>query len=534
MARTFVRISLATKFRVLFASAVVVIIAAALAAPWWVTERLVDDAAAGEARQITSLGLAEWVQHHPDPAAERGELARYFTGATDGRRGPNFVALGRSQTQPAMDSATRRALRTFRHEPDRKLVLISEREQEGERVYRCFRAVRATAECRRCHHGGDPDARPFQPDQLVGMIDVSFPPAPGALVWWTRGIFAGGGVLAALLAFVILYAIARRTILVPLGSLHELAEGAAEGDLTQRSGLTTGDEFERVGQRFNEMLEAIQTQQGQLRQANRALDLRLSEMAESNVALYEANRIKNEFLANVSHELRTPLNSIIGFAELLAESEDEKRRRHATHILTSARMLLRIINDLLDLAKIEAGKTDVRLERVSVRDLCETLGQLVRPMADKKRLELEVAVAEDLPVVRTDPGKVQQILYNLLSNAIKFTPPGGSVRLSARTVDPADAQLAGGGVAMSVADTGPGIPAADQQLIFEKFRRRDDSITRTHSGAGLGLGIARELANLLGGKLTLESEPGHGATFTLLLPLAPAETAPPEEPPQVP
>ena len=532
MARTFVRISLATKFRVLFASAVVVIIATALAVPWWVTERLVDDAAAGEARQIASLGLAEWVQRHPDPAAERGELARYFTEQAQGRRGPNFVALVPSQTQPAMDSAARRALTTFRHDGDRKLVLISEREQEGERVYRCFRAVRATAQCRRCHHGGDPDAKAFQPDQLVGMIDVSFPPAPGALVWWTRGIFAVGGVMAALLAFAILYSIARRTILVPLGSLHELAEGVAEGDLTQRSSLTTGDEFEQLGQRFNEMLEAIQTQQGQLRQANRALDLRLSEMAESNVSLYEANRIKNEFLANVSHELRTPLNSIIGFAELLAESDDEKRRRHATHILTSARMLLRIINDLLDLAKIEAGKTDLRLERVSVRDLCETLGQLVHPMADKKRLALEVETSPELPILRTDPGKVQQVLYNLLSNAIKFTPPGGSVKLSAAGVEPGDAPIAGGGVAVAVADTGPGIPVADQQLIFEKFRRLDDSITRAHGGAGLGLGIARELANLLGGKLTLESEPGHGATFTLLLPLNPPEAAPPEQPPQ--
>ena len=364
------------------------------------------------------------------------------------------------------------------------------------------------------------------------MIDVSFPPAPGALVWWTRGIFAVGGVLAALLAFAILYSIARRTILVPLGSLHELAEGVAEGDLTQRSSLTTGDEFERLGQRFNEMLEAIQTQQTQLRQANRALDLRLSEMAESNVALYEANRIKNEFLANVSHELRTPLNSIIGFAELLAESDDEKRRRHATHILTSARMLLRIINDLLDLAKIEAGKTDLRLERVSVRDLCETLGQLVRPMADKKRLAMEVETAADLPMLRTDPGKVQQVLYNLLSNAIKFTPPGGSVKLSAAGVALGDAPIAGGGVAVAVADTGPGIPIADQQLIFEKFRRLDDTITRTHGGAGLGLGIARELANLLGGRLTLESEPGHGATFTLLLPLNPPEAAPAEGAPQ--
>ncbi len=527
MAKTFVRISLAAKFRVLFAAAVVVIIAAALAAPWYVSERVLDAAAEESALEITALGLAEWADTHwphlqKDRPVPPSEVARYFTKDHPGRRGPNFVRLPAPGADVELDEATRRALETFRNNPTRQLAVIDEQDAKGERVYRCLRAVRASADCLRCHQGAPGPA--LQPDQLVGLVDVTFPPGPAGLIWWTRGVFAIAAVLAALLAFAILYAIARRIILVPLGSLHHLADRVAEGDLTSRSDVATGDEFEWLGRRFNEMLDAIQTQQEKLRQANRALDLRLSEMAESNVALYEANRIKNEFLANVSHELRTPLNSIIGFGELLSETDDERRRRHATHILTSARMLLGIINDLLDLARIEAGKSEVRREKVSVREVCETLAQLIRPMADKKHLELRLELAEELPVVRTDQGKVQQILYNLLSNSIKFTPPGGSVTVSASVVS----EVGNGpsGVAISVADTGPGIPAADQQLIFEKFRQLDDSMTRVHSGAGLGLAISRDLTALLGGKLVLDSEPGHGATFTLTLPLSA-----PEEPP---
>jgi len=330
-----------------------------------------------------------------------------------------------------------------------------------------------------------------------------------------------GGGLSALLAFVVLYVITKQIILTPVRKLGDLADKVADGDLTSRGQLATGDEFERLSRQFNEMLDAISTQQAQLRQANRALDLRLGEMSESNVALYEANRIKTEFLANVSHELRTPLNSIIGFAELLADTDDERRRRHAGHILTSARMLLRIINDLLDLAKIEAGKTEVRIERVSITGLCETLGQLVRPLADKKRLALAIDLGPDIPMIRTDGGKVQQVLYNLLSNAIKFTPPEGRVTLSAAPRAGADSPLQRDSVVIDVADTGPGISRADQRVIFEKFHRLDSTMTREHGGAGLGLAIASELTALLGGNLSIDSDIGQGATFTVVLPVEP-------------
>ena len=526
MAKTFVRISLATKFRILFATAVLAIIAVALGVPWYFTERLVADAAEQSALQVGRLGLREWTERHAVKPVPESLIAQHFTAEGGGRRGPNFVPLAAGPSVPR-DPDERDAAEAFREDAARTMFVLTEEDPQGRRVYRVLQSVRSTVECAACHDGARAPA--FQANQLVAMMDVTVPPPQGSMIWWTRGVFALGGLLGALLAYFCFAIITRQIVLSPVRRLGILADRVAEGDLSQRVEIATGDEFERIGRRFNEMLVAITSQQERLRQANRALDLRLGELAEANVSLYEANRIKSEFLANVSHELRTPLNSIIGFAELLAETDDAKRKRHAAHILSSARMLLGIINDLLDLARIEAGKIDLRVEKTPVSDLCETLGQLVRPLADKKHLELVVQVAADLPVVRTDPGKLRQVLYNLLSNAIKFTPAGGRVTFSAGNLAEAHSPLAVPSIALSVADTGPGIAAADQERIFEKFNRLDGAMTRETAGAGLGLAISRELTALLGGRITLESKPGHGATFTVILPVAAPDEAPTPE-----
>lgn len=520
MAKSFVRISLATKFRVLFAAAALAIIVAALALPWYFTERLSEAAVERSAGEIARLALHEWEQNRQVAPLAQSDVARYFTAGDDRRYGLDFVSLlpGDKDTE-VMAAAVRRAVSLFGSEPQREVVLLSESDEEGRNVYRYIRAVRAKASY--ISGRASRDLPSLQPGQLIGVIDITMPPPTGSLIWWTRGMFVLGAILAAMTAMITLHFITRQVVLKPVRRLDELADKVAEGDLTGRCDLAGGDEFQKLSQRFNEMLDVINVQQYQLRQANRALDLRLSELAEANVALYEAGRIKNEFLANVSHELRTPLNSIIGFAELLAETDDEKRRRHAGNILTSARLLAGIVNDLLTAAKIEAGTGEIRREKVSITDLAETLGQLVRPMADKRHLRLRVKSADDVPVVTTDPGKVQQILYNLLSNAIKFTPPDGGVAISVRCIAAAVSPLKVDSVAMAVADTGPGIPAADQKRIFEKFSRLDNTMTREHGGAGLGLAIAKTLAGLLSGRLTLDSEPGHGATFTLILPVNP-------------
>jgi signal transduction histidine kinase len=342
------------------------------------------------------------------------------------------------------------------------------------------------------------------------------------MLWWTRGAFIAGGALAALLAFILFGIITQRLVLRPVRQLRQVADKVTEGDMGVRSRIKTGDELQRLGESFNEMLEAIDEQHQKLQNANRALDLRLSELAEANVTLFQANKVKNEFLANVSHELRTPLNSIIGFADLLAENQDARVGRYGGNICSAAKNLLSMINDLLDIAKIEAGKTDVRMDKVSVTDICNNLMGLMQPLAEKKQLTLKWQVDPNLPIVVTDATKLQQILYNLLSNAVKFTPAGGEVAVTDKhELVEKDGKTAGE-VTVSVADTGPGIAEADQQHIFDKFYQVDRTLTKESSGTGLGLSIAKELATLLGGKLTFNSSPGHGSTFILRIPVEPA------------
>jgi signal transduction histidine kinase len=295
-----------------------------------------------------------------------------------------------------------------------------------------------------------------------------------------------------------------------------------------RSEIQTGDELQRLGESFNDMLEAITDQTDKLRRANRALDLKLSELAQANVSLFQANQVKTDFLTNVSHELRTPLNSIIGFADLIREQDADRIGRWAQNISVAAKNLLAMINDLLDLAKIEAGRATVHLDKVALSDTCQTLLDLMKPQADQKQIDLVGQIDPSLPILETDGGKIQQILYNLLSNAIKFTPVGGEVKLSAEMVTGRAGSP--GQVEIAVADTGPGIPEADQQRIFDKFYQMDKPLTKQSAGTGLGLAISKELSQLLGGRLTVKSTPGQGATFRFILPVDAEPAAKPPRP----
>jgi signal transduction histidine kinase len=216
----------------------------------------------------------------------------------------------------------------------------------------------------------------------------------------------------------------------------------------------------------------------------------------------------------MSHELRTPLNSILGFSDVLLSNThqlNEKQARWVANIRSSGQQLLALINDILDLAKIEAGKLEVHLEEFALSDLCENLVNMFRPLAEKKNIELRGHVGPGLPRIRQDAGKLRQIVANLLSNSIKFTPEGGRVGLTAAS--------SGEQFTLTVTDTGVGIAPEEQELVFEKFRQAGNPLTREHEGTGLGLSIVRELAKLLGGDVTLKSELGRGSTFTVRLPV---------------
>ncbi|MBN1126899.1 MAG: HAMP domain-containing histidine kinase, partial [Sedimentisphaerales bacterium] len=323
------------------------------------------------------------------------------------------------------------------------------------------------------------------------------------------------GLLAGTAAMVAFYAIAQRVILRPIRQLRALANNISEGNLEARSAIKSGDEYEKLANAFNHMLDVLQESSEKLTIANRQLDAKITELSDRNIELFEANKLKSEFLANMSHEVRTPLNAILGFAQLLYEKpaiDIDKSKRYAQNIITSGRSLLNLINDLLDLAKAEAGRMEMHVEKTGIGHLCQSLIDFFTPMSNEKQLDVTMTVSDNIPTIQTDAGKVRQILYNYLSNAIKFTPPGGRIRISAR-------MLNDNMVRISVADTGPGIAKEHHEAIFEKFRQVDGSLTRQGDGSGLGLAICKELSVLLCGSVSVESQPNRGAVFHLDIPI---------------
>jgi signal transduction histidine kinase/CheY-like chemotaxis protein len=254
---------------------------------------------------------------------------------------------------------------------------------------------------------------------------------------------------------------------------------------------------------------------------------RTRELQEINRRLEAASRHKSEFLANMSHELRTPLNAIIGFTRLVMRRSKEvlpaKQYENLEKINLSADQLLLLINDVLDLSKVEAGKMDVRPVSFQLESMIDICLRTVEPMVKPEQIQLAKDLEPDLPQLLTDQDKLKQIVMNLLSNAIKFTETG-TITVSARRY--------GDRVSLAVADPGMGIPEDARELIFEEFRQVDSSSTRRHGGTGLGLSISRHFARLLGGDITVQSRLGRGSTFTLTIPMryeheptAPAEAS---------
>ena len=251
-----------------------------------------------------------------------------------------------------------------------------------------------------------------------------------------------------------------------------------------------------------------------LTQANLQIQEQNRELEEANRQIQEANRLKSQFLANMSHELRTPMNAIVGFSKIVYRKAQgllpARQLENLERILQSSEILMNLINDILDLSKIEAGKLEMQPERFSVKALVEGCVSTVTPMV-KPGVELRSEVSADLPPVYSDLSRLRQILINLLSNAAKFTEQG-SITIAARPAAP-------GHFTVSVTDTGIGIPAPALEYIFEEFRQVDGSTTRKYGGTGLGLSISKKLARMLGGSIQVESEEGKGSVFTVTLPL---------------
>jgi len=378
------------------------------------------------------------------------------------------------------------------------------------------RVFRATDSCISCHNPQG-TASPLGRNELIGAVVIQQPAGEVAgtklfnlVCIVVAGLIGGTG---AIIAF---YMITQRVILRPIRQLRALANNVAEGNLDTRSAIKTGDEYEKLSAAFNNMLDGLQAAQEKLRQANKQLDDKIAELSGRNIELFKANKVKSEFLANISHEFRTPLNAILGFAQVLKEKpkqlNQEKARRYIENIITGGNRLLNMINDLLGLAKTEAGKLQMHIEKASVQELLKSLVASFSLQTKEKKIKVKLTVRDEIPILVTDIGKVQQVLYNFMSNAVKFTLQRGRIEICVQMLDEKM-------VRFSVTDTGCGIADVDKEKIFEKFRQADGTINRESTGSGLGLAISKELADMLAGSIGLQSEPDKGSTFWLDIPV---------------
>ncbi len=516
----------------MFGAAVVLILSAALTVVALRMQALVERGPFQRAQDLAEWWLADEIRF----GGELNEIQQDAGGLPpDVDKAVSIIYHDQLERQSESDEFFSKAVQLFQTRPKTLELFEPAIDAQGQTYYRYARAIRKS-DLDSIRGGTEAGFSPTvgssalsDPLEMVLLIHLRDDDAPkeralNVIYLVTAGLVSG------LLAIGAFWFITTRIILSPVRLLHGYAAKVSEGDMNIRSDINTGDEFQNLSDMFNTMLENLKNNQDQLRSINKSLDLKLGELAESNVALYEANKIKGEFLANVSHELRTPLNSIIGFAEVLGEAlsgrddpKDEKRRRYAANIITSSRRLLDLINDLLDLAKIEAGKMELRPGPVSISDTLEGLLNLMRPLAEQREITIRHKVQPDLPKVVTDAGKLQQILFNFLANAVKFTPPTGEVNVEAALVEPKNGKKPTH-VRISVKDTGPGIPLEDQDRVFDKFVQLDPGVTKEHGGTGLGLTISMELAQLLQGQIDLDSVPGKGATFSLIIPLELSES----------
>jgi len=515
-------LSLDQKCRLMFGSAVLLSLALALMVPYaWL-------------RQLTHMVLLE---AHAGRVQFVEQEMHFRLGGPSGMKLPELNERGTARDPNSPDITWIR----FHKEPDRagmppltdeqkRLLGIARDSTTRDEVMSLnrgggfiestyVRVVRATEGCLSCHNPQG-SAGPFALNEDIGAVILQTRSMSGDLrkIEFMNKIWTFmAGVIGATGAMVAFYWVTQRVILRPIRQLRALANNVAEGNLDIRSSIATGDEYEKLAQAFDHMLDNLQAAQEELRQANRQLDAKIAELSERNVELYKANKLKSEFLANMSHEFRTPLNAILGFAQVLREKpgllKKEKGQRYAENIITSGNRLLTMINDLLDLAKAQAGRMELHIEQASVSQICESIVSAFSLLAGKKKIRVGMDVSPDVPLVVTDAGKVQQVLYNYLSNAVKFTPARGTIEIRAYMLDERMVRIA-------VRDTGCGVPESDRDRIFDKFRQGGDgSLTRETPGSGLGLSISKELATMLAGSVGFQSEVGVGSTFWLDIPI---------------
>jgi signal transduction histidine kinase len=341
---------------------------------------------------------------------------------------------------------------------------------------------------------------------------AAFAPVRGK-IWRTALLLAA--CLAVGLGLSVLLA---RRLVRPVKQIRAAAAGIGAGAYDERIELRRRDELGGLADELNGMAASLQASvhglEQKVEERTRELQQALAELSRKGRQLEVVSKHKSDFLANMSHELRTPLNAIIGFSQVLRQGlfgpVNEKQQEYLDDILTSGHHLLSLINDVLDLSKVEAGQLELDVASFSLREALERGVVMVREPASKGGVALALELAPDVDLVDGDERRLRQVVYNLLSNAVKFTPKGGSVVVASAQVD--------GEVHVSVTDTGPGIVAEDRERIFEEFQQTDVGVQQ-REGTGLGLALSKRLVELHGGRIWVESEPGHGSRFVFTLPI---------------
>jgi len=309
-----------------------------------------------------------------------------------------------------------------------------------------------------------------------------------------------------------------RRLARPVKQIRTAAARIGAGAYDERIELRRRDELGGLADELNGMAASLQASvqslERKVEDRTRELQQALTELSRKGRQLEVASKHKSEFLANMSHELRTPLNAIIGFSQVLRQSLfgpiNEKQEEYLDDILSSGNHLLSLINDVLDLSKVEAGQVELEVASFSLREALERGVVMVREPATKDGVRLSLELAPGVDLVEGDERRLRQVIFNLLSNAVKFTPEGGEVVVATASRDHE--------VLISVTDTGPGIRVEDHERIFEEFHQTDVGVQQ-REGTGLGLALSKRLVELHGGRIWVESEPGKGSTFVFTLPV---------------
>lgn len=406
---------------------------------------------------------------------------------------------------------------------------------EGNKVFRYLTPLKIDESCLDCHGEpkGELDISGYMKEgyalgslggaiSLIMPMHISLQNIKSNII--SNAIFF---IILVLVCIISIYLLMTRLVTSSLGELEKAVSQVGSGNLDiDLSELKARGEIQRLSKHFQQMAnhlrdlynsleQKVENRTMELERANQILKKHQVELEAVNKKLNDVNNYKSEFLAIMSHELRTPLTSVIAFTEILSlenSPQEEKTKHFLDEIKTSSQILLGLINNILDMAKIEAGKDSLLIETVDIGDVMTTVEGVVRPLASRKAIDLAFKVSPEVPLIIADPEKIRRMVENLAGNAIKFTETNGTVEIRA------DYHSQDNEVIINVKDTGIGIEKEELKYIFEKFTQSDTSISRKYGGTGLGLALSKEIIELHNGWIKVESVVNQGTTFTVGLP----------------